>query len=103
MQSVCDKAFEQNQVLNIAGLPHSHQRSKDLAIWRMLDNILLAFDLTRVLYKDLSVRDFLSVYGYQRHVPMLDRFGNIIDHQPQYGRLKVYPPLNALYLENVSG
>ena len=99
MQSVKDKAFEQHQVLNITGLPHSHQRSKDLAIWHMLDNILLAFDLTRVLYKDLSVRDFLAVYGYQRHFPMLDRYGNIIDHQPKYGGLKVYPPLKALSLE----
>jgi hypothetical protein len=98
MQSVCDKAFEQHQVLNIAGLPHSHQRSKDLAIWHMLDSILLAFDLTRVLYKDLSVRDFLSVYGYQRHFPMLDRYGNIIDHQPRYGGLKVYPPLKTLII-----
>jgi len=96
MQSVSDKAFEQHQVLNIAGLPHSHQRSKDLAIWHMLDTILLAFDLTRVLYKELPVRDFLSVYGYQRHFPMLDRFGNIIDHQPLYGGLKIYPPLKTL-------
>jgi hypothetical protein len=99
MQSVCDKAFEQHQVLNITGLPHSHQRSKDLAIWHMLDNILLAFDLLRVLYKDLSVRDFLSVYGYKRHFPMLDRYGNIIDHQPQYGGLKIYPPLKTLSVE----
>ena len=99
MQSVKDKAFEQHQVLNITGLPHSHQRSKDLAIWHMLDNILLAFDLTRVLYKDLSVRDFLAVYGYQRHFPMLDRYGNIIDHQPKYGGLKVYPPLKTLKIE----
>jgi hypothetical protein len=99
MQSVSDKAFEHHQVLNITGLPHSHQRSKDLAIWHMLDNILLAFDLTRVLYKELSVRDFLSVYGYQRHFPMLDRYGNIIDHQPLYGGLKVYPPLQTLSLE----
>ncbi len=99
MQSVCDKAFEQHQVLNITGLPHSHQRSKDLAIWHMLDNILLAFDLLRVLYKDLSVRDFLSVYGYKRHFPMLDRYGNIIDHQPRYGGLKIYPPLNTLIIE----
>ncbi len=96
MQSVCDKAFEQHQVLNITGLPHSHQRSKDLAIWHMLDSILLSFDLLRVLYKDLSVRDFLSVYGYQRHFPMLDRYGNIVDHQPVYGGLKVYPPLKTL-------
>ncbi len=99
MQSVCDKAFEQHQVLNITGLPHSHQRSKDLAIWYMFDNILLAFDLTRVLYKDLSVRDFLSVYGYQRHFPMIDRYGDIIDHQPVYGGLKIYPPLKALQIE----
>ena len=99
MQSVKDKAFEQHQVLNITGLPHSHQRSKDLAIWYMLDNILLAFDLLRVLYNDLSVRDFLSVYGYKRHFPMLDRYGNIINHQPQYGGLKIYPPLKSLTIE----
>jgi hypothetical protein len=98
MQSMCDKAFEQHQALNITGLPHSHQRSKDLAIWYMLDNILLAIDLTRVLYKDLSVRDFLSVYGYQRQFPMLDRYGNIIDHLPRYGGLKIYPPLKNLIL-----
>jgi hypothetical protein len=96
MQSVCDKDFEQHQALNITGLPHSHQRSKDLAIWHMLDNILLAFDLIRVLYKDLAVRDFLSVYGYQRHFPMLDRYGNIHDHRPIYGELKIYPPLKTL-------
>jgi len=102
MQSVCDRAFEQHQVLNIIGLPHSHQRSKDLAIWHMLDSILLAVDLLRVLYKDLSVRDFLSVYGYQRQFPMLDRFGNIIKHQPQYGGLKIYPPLKDLIIEPVS-
>lgn len=99
MQAVCDKTFEQHQALNISGLPHSHQRSKDLAIWHMLDNILLAFDLTRVLYKDLSVRDFLSVYGHQRHFPMLDRYGNIIDHHPMYGGLKIYPPLHSLQIE----
>ena len=99
MQAVCDKAFEQHQVLNVTGLPHSHQRSKDLAIWHMLDDILLALDLMRVLYKDLSVRDFLSVYGYQRHFPMLDRYGNIVDHQPVYGGIKAYPPLKTLKLE----
>lgn len=98
MQSVKDKAFEQHQVLNITGLPHSHQRSKDLDIWHMMDTILLAFDLTRVLYKDLSVRNFLSAYGYQRHFPMLDRYGNITDHQPCYGGLKIYPPLKTLIL-----
>ncbi len=99
MQAMCDKAFEEQQVLNIKGLPHSHQRSKDLAIWHMLDSILLAFDLIRVLYKDLSLRNFLSVYGYKRHFPMLDRFGNIIQHQPRYGSLKIYPPLNHLAIE----
>ncbi len=99
MQAVCDKAFEHHQTLNIASLPHSHQRSKDLAIWQMLDNILLAFDLLRVLYKDLSVRDFLSIYGIQRHISMLDRFGNIIEHQPQYRGLKIYPQLKSLVIE----
>jgi hypothetical protein len=99
MQSVCDKAFEQHQALNIVGLPHSHQRSKDLAIWQMLDNILLAFDLTRVLYRDLSVREFLSVYGHQRHFPMLDRYGDIIDHRPLYRGLDIYPPLRMLRIE----
>jgi hypothetical protein len=102
MQAVCDKAFEHHQVLNIAGLPHSHQRSKDLAIWQMLDNILLAFDLLRVLYKDLSVRDFLSIYGIQRHIPMLDRFGDIIEHRPEYKGLQVYPPPKTLAVEEVS-
>jgi hypothetical protein len=102
MQAVCDKAFEHHEVLNIASLPHSHQRSKDLAIWQMFDNILLAFDLLRVLYKDLSVRDFLSIYGIQRHIPMLDRFGNIIEHRPQYKGLKIYPPLKTLAVEEIS-
>jgi hypothetical protein len=64
----------------------------------MMDTILLAFDLTRVLYKDLSVRNFLSAYGYQRHFPMLDRYGNITNHQPCYGGLKIYPPLKTLSL-----
>ena len=99
MQAVCDNAFEHHQALNITGLPHSHQRSKDLAIWHMLDSILLAFDLLRVLYKDLSVRDFLSVYGYKRQFPMLDRYGNIIDHQPRYGGLRIYPPLKTLKIQ----
>lgn len=99
MQSMCDKSFEQHQSLNIRGLPHSHQRSKDLAIWHMMDNILLSFDLIRVLYKDLSVRDFLSVYGHRRHFPMLDRYGNIVEHEPRYGGLKIYPPLKALALD----
>jgi hypothetical protein len=100
MQAMCDKAFEGHQVLNITGLPHSHQRSKDLAIWHMLDSILLAFDLIRVLYKDLSLRNFLSVYGYKRHFPMLDRFGNIIQHHPKYGGLKIYPPLKKLNIDS---
>jgi hypothetical protein len=65
----------------------------------MLDNILLAVDLTRVLYKDLSVSDFLSVYGYQRHFPMLDRYANVIDHRPLYGGLDIYPPLKTLQIE----
>jgi hypothetical protein len=100
MQAMCDKAFENHQVLNIMGLPHSHQRSKDLAIWHMLDSILLSFDLIRVLYKDLSLRNFLSVYGYKRHFPMLDRFGNVIQHHPRYGSLKIYPPLKNLIIES---
>jgi hypothetical protein len=99
MEAVCDKAFEHHQILNITGLPHSHQRSKDLAIWQMLDTILLAFDLLRVLYKNMSLRNFLSMYGVQRHIPMLDRFGNVIDHIPQYGGLKIYPPLKKLFIE----
>jgi len=99
MEAVCDKAFEHHQILNITGLPHSHQRSKDLAIWQMLDTILLAFDLLRVLYKNMSLRNFLSMYGVQRHIPMLDRFGNVIDHIPQYGGLKIYPPLKDLVIE----
>jgi hypothetical protein len=65
----------------------------------MFDNILLAFDLLRVLYKNMSLRNFLSMYGIQRHIPMLDRFGNIIDHLPQYGGLKIYPPLKTLSIE----
>lgn len=99
MEAVCDKAFEHHQILNIASLPHSHQRSKDLAIWQMFDNILLAFDLLRVLYKNMSLRNFLSMYGTQRHIPMLDRFGNIIEHQPLYGGLRIYPPLKTLVVE----
>jgi hypothetical protein len=99
MQAMCDKAFEDHQILNIIGLPHSHQRSKELAIWRMLDTILLTFDLTRVLYKDLALNRFLSVYGYKRQFPMLDRYGDIIQHSPEYGGLKIYPPLKLLKIE----
>jgi hypothetical protein len=99
MQAMCDKAFQNHQVLNVTGLPHSHLRSKDLAIWQMLDSILLAFDLIRVLYKDLALRNFLSVYGYNRHFPMLDRYGNVIQHHPAYGGLKIYPPLKKLIIE----
>jgi len=99
MQAMCDKAFQNHQVLNVTGLPHSHLRSKDLAIWQMLDSILLAFDLIRVLYKDLALRNFLSVYGYNRHFPMLDRYGNVIQHHPEYGGLKIYPPLKKLVIE----
>lgn len=99
MEAVCDKAFEHHQILNIVGLPHSHQRSKDLNIWQMFDNILLSFDLLRVLYKNMSIRNFLSMYGIQRHIPMLDRFGNIIRHLPQYKGLEIYPPLKTLSIE----
>lgn len=99
MEAVCDRAFENRQVLNIVSLPHSHQRSKELAIWRMLDSILLAFDLIRVLYRDLSVRHFLSMYGRQRHLPMLDRYGNVVEHLPEYTGLKIYPPLRSLKVE----
>ncbi len=99
MQAMCDKSFEDHQILNILGLPHSHQRSKELAIWRMLDTILLTFDLTRVLYKDLALNSFLSVYGYRRQFPMLDRYGDIVQHSPDYGGLKIYPPLKRLNIE----
>lgn len=99
MEAICDKSFENHQILNVIGLPHSHQRSKELAIWNMLDSILLALDLLRVLYRDLSVRNFLSLHKSQRFYPMLDRYGNIITHQPQYKGLKIYPPLNTLILE----
>jgi len=99
MQAICDRAFQDHQILNIIGLPHSHQRSKELAIWNMLDSILLAFDLLRVLYRDLSVRDFLSLHKYQQHYPMLDRYGDVITHQPQYKGLKIYPPLKNLIIE----
>lgn len=99
MQALCDKAFEERRILNIVSLPHSHQRSKELAIWRMFDTILLAFDLVRVLYKDLSVRDFLSMYKLKRYFPMLDRYGGVIKHTPQYGELKIYPPLKMLAIE----
>ncbi len=99
IQAMCDKAFENHQILNILGLPHSHQRSKELAIWRMLDTILLTFDLARVLYKDLPMSHFHSVYGYKRQFPMLDRYGDIIHHCPEYGGLKIYPPLKLLKIE----
>jgi len=65
----------------------------------MLDSILLALDLLRVLYRDLSVRNFFSLHKSQRFYPMLDRYGNIITHQPQYKGLKIYPPLKTLILE----
>lgn len=99
MEAICDKAFQDRQVLNVVGLPHSHQRSKELAIWHMLDSILLALDLLRVLYRDLSIRDFLLLHKSQRHYPMLDRYGNIITHKPQYRGLKIYPPLKILAIE----
>ncbi|MFW6159640.1 MAG: hypothetical protein ACOC57_00695 [Acidobacteriota bacterium] len=98
MQTVCDKAFEEYQILNILGLPHSHQRSKELDIWNMLDTILFALDLSRVLYKDLSVKSLINVYGYQQYYPMLDRFGNVTIHTPHPQRLKIYPPLKLLDL-----
>jgi hypothetical protein len=96
IQTLCDKAFEGQQVLNIIGLPHSHQRSKELAIWHMFDTILLAFDLSRIFYKDLSTHDFLARYGHKRYLPMIDRYGNVIQHAPQYGGMKIYPPLKSL-------
>ncbi len=99
MQAICDRSFQDHQILNVIGLPHSHQRSKELAIWNMLDSILLAFDLLRVLYRDLSVRDFLSLHKYQQYYPMLDRYGDVITHQPQYKGLKIYPPLKNLIIE----
>jgi hypothetical protein len=99
MEAICDRAFQDRQILNVISLPHSHQRSKELAIWNMLDSILLALDILRVLYKDLSVRNFLSLHKSQRFYPMLDRYGNIITHQPQYRGLKIYPPLKTLTIE----
>ncbi len=99
MQAISDRAFQDHQILNVIGLPHSHQRSKDLAIWNMLDSILLAFDLLRVLYRDLSVRDFLSLHKYEQNYPMLDRYGDVITHQPQHKGLKIYPPLKNLIIE----
>ncbi|MFQ6109392.1 MAG: hypothetical protein ACE5L7_07555 [Candidatus Aminicenantales bacterium] len=99
MQAICDKAFQDRHVLNIISLPHSHQRSKELAIWNMLDNILFALDLLRVLYQDLSVRDFLSLHRSDHHYPMLDRYGDVIAHRPQYRGMKIYPPLKSLTLE----
>ena len=98
MQAICDKSFENQQVLNIVGLPHSHQRSKELAIWHMFDTILLALDLLQVFYRHLSIRSFLSLHKHKRYFPMLDRFGNVIRHTPQYGELTVYPPLKGLRL-----
>lgn len=99
LEAVWDRAFEDRQVLNIVSLPHSHQRSKDLAIWNMLDSIHFSFDLLRVLYGDLSVKNFLSVYKYQHNYPMLNRFGDVIRYQPQYKGIKIYPPLKTLALE----
>lgn len=96
MQTVCDKNFEDYKVLNILGLPHSHQRSKELDIWNMLDTILFALDLSRVLYKDLSFKSLVSVYGFKQYYPMLDRFGDVTIHNPQPQRLKVYPPLKIM-------
>lgn len=98
MQAVCDKAFEDGQILDVVGLPHSHQRSKDLAIWNMMDRILFALDLSRVLYGDLSVRKLVSVYGLRQHYSMLDRYGNVTAHYPRYTGLKIYPPLKSLRL-----
>lgn len=99
MQAICDRTFQDHQILNVIGLPHSHQRSKELAIWNMLDSILLAFDLLRVLYRDLSIRDFLSLHKQRQYYPMLDRYGDVITHQPQYKGLKIYPPLKNLVIE----
>jgi len=99
LQAVWGKAFQNHQVINAVGLPHSHQRSKDLAIWNMLDTILLAIDLSRVFYGDLSEKNFLSLYKRQQFYPMLDRFGEVIKHQPQYRGLKIYPPLKNLTIE----
>lgn len=99
MQTLYDKAFEGQQVLNVIGLPHSHQRSKELAIWHMFDTILLAFDLARILYKDLSARDFLARYRRKPNLPMIDRYGKVIQHAPQYGGLKIYPPLKYMEIE----
>jgi len=99
IQTLYDKAFEGQQVLNVIGLPHSHRRSKELAIWHMFDTILLAFDLTRIFYKDLSTRDFLARYRRKRYLPMIDRYGTVIQHAPQYGEMKIYPPLKYMKIE----
>lgn len=98
-QAIWDRAFQDSQILNVISLPHSHQRSKELDIWNMLDSILLALDLSRVLYGDLSVNNFLSVYKFQQPYPVVDRFGGFINYQPQYKELTIYPPLKDLRLE----
>lgn len=99
MQAICDRAFQDRQIINVISLPHSHQRSKELAIWHMLDSILLALDLLRVFYGDLSVRNFLSLHKFQQRYPMLNRYGDVITHQPLYSGLRVYPPLKSLEIE----
>lgn len=99
MQAICDRSFQDRKVLNVIGLPHSHQRSKELAVWHMLDGILLALDFLRVLYRDLSLRDFASLHMRYQNYPMVDRYGNILRHHPQYKELKIYPPLKTLKIQ----
>jgi len=99
MQAVRDKAFNKRHVINLIGLPHSHQRSKELAIWKMLDSILFSLDVLRVLYRDTSLESLKSKYGAEWNYTMINRFGNAVRHQPCYEEFKIYPRLKDLVLE----
>jgi len=98
MQAVRDKVFDNRHVINLIGLPHSHQRSKELAIWKMLDSILFSLDILRVLYRDSSLEDLHSKYGSEWDYTMINRFGNAVRHQPKYEEFKIYPRLKDLIL-----
>jgi hypothetical protein len=94
-QALADKSL-QDQILNIEGLPHSHQRSKSLNIWKMSDCILLSLDVLRIIYGDLDIREFLLKYRALRTFTMQTRFGNMLLHTPEIKGLSVYPSLSRL-------
>lgn len=95
-QALFDKSLQKYQILNVEGLPHSHQRSKDLDIRQMTDVILFCLDVLRLIYGDIAIKEVLAKYGPARTFNIPTRFGDVIKHQPKIRGLNIYPSLKKL-------